>query len=162
VYIVGGNLTHGNNQGVVYFLNETLRIPWMQDFRLDGGEYVIQYNPKQGDAIVMDSQMSCHYKFGIISSNSEGAVLRIQPAAVGPDRFQVFTTTNIHINALVGGGGSWMGGEAFDNELDQQHDWRGTGLWLDASKGSVNDNRITVMEIVGCHAANRSLFKQLD
>ncbi|MEZ6147272.1 MAG: hypothetical protein R3B91_17985 [Planctomycetaceae bacterium] len=94
---------------MVYFLQETLRIPWMQDFRLDGGEYVIQYVPEKGDAIVMDSQMSCHYKFGIISCNSDGAALHIQPSAAGPDRFQVFTTTSIHINALVGGGGSWKG-----------------------------------------------------
>jgi len=153
VFIAGGNLTFEKNQGVVYCLHTTLRIPWMQDFRLDGGEYVIQYLPKQGDAICMDSQMSCNYKFGIISSNSDGAALRIQPAAIGPDRFQVFTTTAIHINALVGGGGSWKGGEAFANELDQQHTWRGIGLWLDATKGSLNDNRITVMEIVGCRTA---------
>lgn len=150
VFIVGGNLTVGRNQGVVYFLDTTLRIPWMQDFQLDGGEYVIQYRPQQGDAIVMDSQMSCHYKFGIVSSNSVGAVLRIQPAAIGPDRFQVVTTTVIHINALVGGGGAWKGGKPFVNQLNRQHAWRGTGLWLDAAKGSVNDNRITVMEIVGC------------
>jgi len=150
IFIVGGNLTSGQNQGVVYFLDTTLRIPWLQDFRLDGGEYVIQYRPSQGDAIVMDSQMSCHYKFGIISSNSAGAVLRIQPAAIGPDRFQVVTTTTIHVNALVGGGGAWKGGKPFADVLDRQHAWRGTGLWLDATKGSLNDNRITVMEIVGC------------
>jgi len=153
VFIAGGNLTFDKNQGVVYFLHETLQIPWMQDFRLDGGEYVIQYTPRHGDAIVMDSQMSCHYKFGILASNSDAAVLRLQPASVGPDRFQVFTTTNIHINALVGGGGSWMGGEAFSNELKKDHAWTGTGLWLDASKGSLNDNRITVMEVVGCHTS---------
>jgi len=153
VFIAGGNLTFDSNQGVVYFLHETLRIPWMQDFRLDGGEYVIQYTPTQGDAIVMDSQMSCHYKFGILASNADAAVLRLQPTSVGPDRFQVFTTTNIHINALVGGGGSWMGGEAFSNELRKDHVWKGTGLWLDASQGSLNDNRITVMEVVGCHTS---------
>jgi hypothetical protein len=153
LFIVGGNLTSGKNQGVVYFLDETLRIPWMQDFQLGGGEYVIQYRPQKGDAIVIDSQMSCHYKFGIISSSSNGAVLRIQPAAIGPDQFQVFTTTFIHINALVGGGGAWKGGKPFANDLNRQHVWQGTGLWLDASKGSVNDNRITVMEIVGCRTA---------
>lgn len=153
VFIAGGNLTFEKNQGVVYFLHETLQIPWMQDFRLDGGEYVIQYTPRHGDAIVMDSQMSCHYKFGILASNSDAAVLRLQPASVGPDQFQVFTTTNIHINAVVGGGGSWMGGEAFANELKKDHEWKGTGLWLDASNGSLNDNRVTVMEVVGCHTS---------
>ncbi len=150
VFIIGGNLTAGRNQGVVYYLDVTLRIPWMQDFQLDGGEYVIQYRPREGDAVVMDSQMSCHYKFGIISSNSAGAVLRIQPTAIGPDRFQVVTTTNIHINALVGGGGAWKGGKPFADRLNREHAWQGTGLWLDAANGSVNDNRIDVMEIVGC------------
>ncbi|MCA9040514.1 MAG: hypothetical protein KDA65_09230 [Planctomycetaceae bacterium] len=153
VYIVGGNLTHGENQGVVYFLDETLRIPWMQDFRIDGGEYVIQYRPTHGDAITIDSAMSCNYKFGIISSNSDGPVFRIKPASEGPDRFQVFTTTQIHINALVGGGGAWLGGEAFNNELDQRHDWKGIGLLFDGSTGSINDNKFTVMEIVGCDTA---------
>ncbi|MEZ6047563.1 MAG: hypothetical protein R3C11_18675 [Planctomycetaceae bacterium] len=130
---------------------ETLRIPWMQDFRIDGGEYVIQYRPETGDAITIDSAMSCHYKFGIISSNSNGAVMKIQPASEGPDRFHVFTTTTIHINALVGGGGAWLGGEAFNNELDQDHDWKGVGLWLDGSIGSLNDNKITLIEVVGCN-----------
>ncbi|MAT13778.1 MAG: hypothetical protein CMJ46_00730 [Planctomyces sp.] len=153
VYIVGGNLTHGENQGVLYFLDETLRIPWMQDFRIDGGEYVIHYRPPSGDAVVIDSAMSCNYKFGIIASNSNGSVLRIQPTTEGPDRFKVFCCTMIQVNALVGGGGAWMGGEAFNNDLKEDHAWVGTGLWLDGAIGSINDNKININEVVGCRTS---------
>ena len=153
VYIVGGNLTHGKNPGVVYFLNETLRIPWMQDFRLDGGEYVIHYRKSSGDAIVIDSQMSCHLKFGLVASNADGAVIRIRPRSKGPDRFSVFTATVLHVNALVGGGGAWKGGKPFDSKLKDDHDWKGVGLWLDGRDGAIHSNQFNVVEAVGCARA---------
>jgi hypothetical protein len=93
LYIEGGSWTEGKNIPVVYGLDETLHIPWMQDFRLDGGHYVINYNPKKGDAVVIDSQMSCAYRFGLIVSQSEGTVVRIKPTSPGPDRFKVVTST---------------------------------------------------------------------
>jgi len=150
LYISGGNWTLGRVDGVVYVLHETLRIPWMQDFHCDGGHCVIQYVPTSGDAVVMDSQMSCFYRFGLIVSNADGAVLRLAPTTPGPDNFTVLTTTELHVNALVGGGGAWPGGEAFDSELNPKHRWVGTGLWLDAAAGPIDANDISVVEIVGC------------
>lgn len=150
VYLCGGSWTAGQTQPVVYFLHETLRIPWMQDFRLDSGHCVIHYARKTGDAVVFDSQMSCAYRFGLIVSTSDGAVVRLRPFTAGPDRFKVITSTEFHFNALVGGGGAWPGGEPYQSTLNQQHRWIGTGLWLDGSTGSIDGNRIRAVETVGC------------
>lgn len=150
IYIAGGSWTAGKNSPVIYNLSTTLHIPWMQDFRLDSGHCVINYTPKTGDAVVFDSQMSCAYRFGLIVSNSDGAVVRLKPTTAGPDRFKVITSTEFVFNALVGGGGAWPGGEAHNNKLDQSRPWVGTGLWLDGGDGSIDANKITVLETVGC------------
>ncbi len=150
VYIAGGSWTAGKNSPIIYNLSTTLRIPWMQDFRLDSGHCVINYTPKTGDAVVFDSQMSCAYRFGLIVSNSDGAVVRLKPTTAGPDRFKVITSTEFVFNALVGGGGAWPGGNAYNSKLDQARAWVGTCLWLDGSEGSIDANKITVLETVGC------------
>lgn len=148
--ISGGNWTEGKTDAVVYQLHETLQIPWMQNARVDCGHAVFNYTPKTGDAIVFDSQMSCYYRFGLIVSQSDGAVVRIAPTTEGPDGFRVVTACEIVFNALVGGGGAWPGGEAHNSTLDQNRRWIGTGLWLDGSKGTIDANKITVVETVGC------------
>ena len=150
VYICGGSWTTDVNQPVVYVLHETLRVPWMQDFRLESGHCVIHHAARSGDAVVFDSQMSCAYRWGLIVTVSEGAVVRLAPTTAGPDRFRVITSTDFHFNALVGGGGAWPGGEAYNSKLDAEHRWIGTGLWLDGTAGSIDGNRIIVNEVVGC------------
>jgi hypothetical protein len=89
----------------------------------------------------MDSQMSCRYKFGLIVSPSDGAVLRLKPETKGPDNFSVITTTVFEINALVGGG-SVFPGEGVRG--------RGTGLLFDGSAGTINDNKFMIAEIISC------------
>lgn len=150
VYICGGSWTTDLNQPIVYVLGETLRVPWMQDFRLESGHCVIHHAARSGDAVVIDSQMSCAYRFGLIVTVSDGAVVRFAPTTAGPDRFRVITSTDFHFNALVGGGGAWPGGEAYDSKLNTKHRWIGTGLWLDGNAGTIDGNRIIVNEIVGC------------
>lgn len=151
VYISGGSWTESKTEPVVYFLQETLHIPWMQNFRCDSGNCVIHYSPSQGDAVVIDSQMSCTYRFGLIVSMSSGATVRLKPMTSGPDRFKVITSTDFYFNALVGGGGAWPSGEAYNSTLDEKRKWVGTGLMLDGSIGSIDANRIYVTEIVGCN-----------
>lgn len=153
LYLSGGSWTADKTTPIVYFLQETLHIPWMQNFRMDGGHCVIHYSKKTGDAIHLDSQMSCYYRFGILVSESDGAVVRMRPDTQGPDRFRVLTTTELHINALVGGGGAWPGGEAHNSTLNPEQRWIGTGLMLDATPGPIDSNKIHVVEIVGCHRA---------
>lgn len=146
LYIVGGAAPDAfKNPGGVYTLEETLRIPWMQDFRCDGGEAVLQYTRPTGDAIVMDSQMSCVYKFGLIvlqEGKADGACLRIKPITAGPDRLVGVVTCRIAVNALVGGGSRGLEKENFYA--------RGDGLVLDASQGGINSNEIFIHEILGC------------
>ena len=155
VYIAGGSWTADKTQPVVYNLHETLRVPWMQNFRLDSGHCVLNYTPRTGDAVVFDSQMSCAYRLGLIVSMSDGAVVRMRPTTAGPDRFKVITSTEFVFNALVGGGGAWPGGEAYNNQLDKSRRWVGTGLWLDAGDGSIDANKFTVIETVGCQVGLR-------
>lgn len=150
VYLAGGSWTEGKTEPVVYHLHETLRVPWMQNFRLDSGHCVLNYTRTSGDAVVFDSQMSCAYRFGIIVSLSDGAVVRLQPVTAGPDRFKVITSTEFVFNALVGGGGAWPGGHPHASQLDPQREWKGVGLWLDGAPGSIEANQITVLETVGC------------
>jgi hypothetical protein len=130
---------------------------------------VLNYVPATGDAVVVDSQMSCAYRFGLIVSTSDGAVVRLRPHTAGPDRFKVITSTEFVFNALVGGGGAWPGGEAYNNQLDRSRDWKGVGLWLDAQEGPIDANKITVVETVGCNigllltgAATRNTIEEVN
>jgi hypothetical protein len=144
--ILGGAVPQAfQNPGGVYFLHTTLRIPWMQDFRCDGGEAVLQYTPPTGDAIVMDSQMSCLYKFGLIvlrQGQADGACLRVQPQTAGPDRLVGVVASRFSINACVGGGSLGLEKEITGG--------LGDGLVLDASKGGITHNEFHLHEVLAC------------
>ncbi len=141
VYIAGGTMPDKFKNGVVYHIQETIRIPWFQDFRLDGGEYVINLDKNTGDAIVIDSQMSCRFKFGLIVAPTDGAVVRIKPETKGPDDFIVTTASTFEFNAIVGGG------SVFD---DGKKAPLGTGLVLDATHGPIVYNKFYATEMIAC------------
>lgn len=150
LYIVGGAAPAAfQNPGGVYPLQATLRIPWMQDFRCDGGEAVLQYTLHTGDAIVMDSQMSCVYKFGLIAlaqgDNTDGACLRVKPQTAGPDGLVAVVSSRFAINALVGAGSRGLEQVEFVAH--------GDGLVLDSAAGGINGNEFFVHEVVGCRRA---------
>ncbi len=146
LYIQGGAVPAPfENPGGVYALQTTLRIPWMQDFRCDGGEAVLQYTQQSGDAIVMDSQMSCVYKFGLIAlptGNADGACLRIKPQTAGPDRLVGVVASRFAVNACVGGGSRGLESEKYVAT--------GDGLVLDATSGGIVNNEFFVHEVLGC------------
>lgn len=141
VYIAGGTMPDKFKNGVVYHIQETIRIPWFQDFRLDGGEYVINLDKNTGDAIVIDSQMSCRFKFGLIVAPTDGAVVRIKPETKGPDDFIVTTASTFEFNAIVGGGSVFNDGKKAP---------LGFGLVLDASHGPIVYNKIYATEMIAC------------
>jgi hypothetical protein len=144
VYIAGGPMPKPFANGVVYFIQETLRVPWFQDFRLDGGEYVIQYTPATGDAVVFDSLMSCRIKLGLIVAQTDGAVIRFKPETRGPDNFSVIIASVFEFNAAVGGG------KVFPEVGNRG---RGIGLWLDGANGPILNNRISLVEPIACDKA---------
>ena len=118
-----GDLSSDN----VYTLHETLRVPWSQDFRLDGGNYVMSYTGQTGDAVVIDSQMSCKYKFGLVVSRyTDGADVRIQPKGSGPVDFVTMVTTTFEFPAVVGSD---------------------VGILLDATYGNIQWCRILTEEV---------------
>jgi hypothetical protein len=141
MYIAGGTMPDKFKNGVVYHIQETIRIPWFQDFRLDGGEYVINLDKNTGDAIVIDSQMSCRFKFGLIVAPTEGAVVRIKPESKGPDDFIVTTASTFEFNAIVGGGSVFNDGKKAPI---------GSGLVLDASNGPIVYNKFYLTEMIAC------------
>jgi hypothetical protein len=143
VYIAGGTMPKAFANGVVYHISETLRVPWFQDFKLDGGEYVLNYTKNTGDVVVIDSQMSCRMKFGLIvsQSGSDGAVVRLRPRTKGPDGFACVVASTFEFNALVGAGSVFPDGKKVP---------RGIGLHLDASDASIVHNKIYATEIIAC------------
>lgn len=131
VYIWGGR--GGVHDGVgtsanVYHLDESLRVPWSQDFQLDGGNYVLAYKPKHGHAVHIDSQMNCRYKFGLITSAAPEAVVAIRPETPGPDDFTVVTAS------------------VFDFGCAVSNHPEGTGILLDSSRGPIVNSKLFAEE----------------
>ena len=121
-----------------YITHETIRMPWRQDWRMDGGEYVLWYNGL-GDAVVIDSQMSCRIKLGLVGCpGGGGAAIRVSPQNIGPDGFRVFTCSDLIVNAVVGGG------DVFGNPETKQ---TGTGILIE---GPVVANRFDLIEVNAC------------
>ena len=99
VYIVGG-------PDVVYTLDETLDIPWGQNWHCDGGNYVMNFTITNGDCMVIDSQMNSILKFGSISAPNlqSGSIVKIYPHTDGPDNFTVCVSAKIEIGSITGPG----------------------------------------------------------
>ena len=142
LYIAGGGLTEPFKGGVGYQLQETLRIPWNQNWRMDGGEYWLTYTGESGDGVVIDSQMNCRIKLGVVvNARSPAAVVRISPTSKGPDSFSCVVASSFEFNALVGAGDVWGKAGAVQ---------KSTGLLMDASRGGISANRIGIGEINAC------------
>ncbi len=106
VYIVGGRGGTHEGKGIpdnIYTLDETIRVPWSQDFKVDSGNPLLFYRKDSGHAIDIDSQMNCRYKFGLIASNSCDAAVCIKPKSPGPDDMKVVTACVFDFSAIVTG-----------------------------------------------------------
>lgn len=131
LYIYGGRGGLHQGQGLsdnVYYLDETLQVPWSQDFTLGGGNYVLEYRRNTGHAIRLDSQMNCRYKFGLIVSPSPEAVVCIRPQTPGPDDFTVVTASLFDFSAVV-----------------SSHP-QGVGILLDSTYGPIVNSKIFAEE----------------
>ena len=135
VFICGamGGMHDGREiPGNVYNLQETLRIPWSQDFEIRGGTYVLNYELRSGDAVCIDSMMNCSFDFGIIGARTDGAAIRVKPQTKGPDDFIIAIASKVTFAALVNHG-------------------PGYGLILDSEKGPIVHSRFTGQEINSTH-----------
>ena len=131
VHIFGGRGGMHDGKGLpdnVYTLDETLRVPWSQDLKVDGGNYVLSYTKSTGHAIQIDSQMNCRYKFGLIGSQSCDAVVCIKPETPGPDDFVVITASIFDFSAIV------------------SHHPDSTAMLIDSSKGLIINSKIVAEE----------------
>jgi len=142
VYICGGGIKAPFQGGVGYTLHETLHIPWNQNWRLDGGEYWLSYGGATGDAVVIDSQMNCHIKLGlVVGSRTPDNVIRIYPTSKGPDKLCCVVASTFELNGAVGAGDVWGKPGCVQ---------RGTGLKLDNSHGGISGNKFLMKEINAC------------
>ncbi len=144
----GRNLFISGVQGAgrfVYRSQETIYIPPRQGFRIDGGQYVVSFEGTTGDALCIDSCMDCAYRFGLITSPADGAVVRFAPRAPVPiDGMTVLTDSVFEFSSLVGGG-------RFDLQLKRVvQPPRGAGILLDATRGSIVYNRIFAVAVLLC------------
>ena len=88
---------------VIYNVSETIRVPASQDFRIDGGVYVLNWTgPAEKDLLVLDSGMDCHYRFGILVYGGKGAALRIAPRNPVPiDNVAVFIDSDVVTSSIA-------------------------------------------------------------
>lgn len=131
LYVKGG----WGGRKAIYNISETIHIPATQDFRIDGGVYVLNWtgvpDDPEKDLLVIDSTMNGEYHFGILVYGGAGAAMRIRPEHPVPiDGFSVVIET-----LIVSQG---MADPAPFTRGERKH---GTGLAIDGAKGPVTANR---------------------
>ncbi len=141
----------------IYHVQDTIRIPATQDFRIDGGVYVINWegpaDDPAKDLMIIDSSMNCEYHFGIFVYGGAGAALRIRPEHPVPiDGFPVVVETEIKSQGLA------------DPQPFVRGERRaGTGLVLDATRAGITCSRFDfvggILNFQTCVAAMGS-FRQ--
>ena len=99
LYVKGG----WGGRKAIYHIRDTIRIPPSQDFKIDGGIYVLNWTgPKDRDLLVVDSGMDCHFSFGILVYGGHGAALRMKPENPVPiDNVSVFTDSEITASSIA-------------------------------------------------------------
>lgn len=127
LYVKGGY----GGQKAIYHTRETIRLPAAQDFRIDGGVFVINYvgDPMQ-DAVVMDSAMNCDYQLGVIVYGGKAAALRIRPEKPVPvDGFPIVVESQVRCQTV-----------ADPHPFQPGPRPAGTGLILDPGVAGINYN----------------------
>jgi hypothetical protein len=99
LYVKGG----WGGRTAIYHVSDTIRVPATQDFRIDGGVYVLNWvGPESKDLLVVDSGMDCHFTFGILVYGGLGAALRVKPENPVPiDKFAVFVDSEIKTSSIA-------------------------------------------------------------
>ena len=130
LYVKGG---YGGRKAI-YHIDTTINVPPAQDFRIDGGVYVINFKGPDPtvDAMRIDSAMNCDYLFGIIVYGGSGAGLRIKPENPVPiDGFPVVVESKIHSQGI-----------ADPHPFTPGERDTGTGLVLDAGLADISYSQL--------------------
>jgi hypothetical protein len=124
LYVKGGY----GGANAIYNVQDTIRFPPAQDFRVDGGVYVVNWVGGQDrDLMVIDSTMNCDYRLGILVYGGAQAALRVRPERPVPiDGFAVCVETRIESQGM-----------ADPHPFTPGERKAGTGVVLDGSKASI-------------------------
>ncbi|MCC6155525.1 MAG: hypothetical protein IT367_17280 [Candidatus Hydrogenedentes bacterium] len=136
LYVKGGF----GGRKAIYHIDDTIRFPAAQDFRVDGGVYVINFKGPDPavDAVRIDSAMNCEYHLGLIVYGGKGAGLRIKPENPVPiDGFPVVIETQINSQGIADPAPFTAGPRD-----------AGTGLVIDASVAGVNYTKMYFASIL--------------
>jgi len=151
LYVKGGY----GGQNAVFHISDTIRFPPAQDFRVDGGVYVINWTgPGDKDLMVIDSCMNCELHFGILVYGGTGAAMRVKPENPVPiDNFPIMVETEIHSQGM-----------ADPHPFTPGERLSGSGLVFDGSKAVIVHSKFiffgvlnfrTVIETKGVFANNQ-------
>lgn len=99
LYVQGGF----GGRKAVYQIRDTIRFPAAQDFRVDGGVYVLNWEgPPEKDLLVLDSAMNCEYHLGILVYGGTGAAMRFLAEKPVPiDGFPVWIETQVYSQGMA-------------------------------------------------------------
>lgn len=131
LYVKGG----WGGRKPVYNVSDTIRIPATQDFRIDGGVYVLNWtgpaDDPNKDLMLIDSTMNGEYHFGIFVYGGAGAAMHIRPEHPVPiDGFAVMIETEIKSQGMADPAPFTPGERK-----------AGTGLLLDGTLAPITSNR---------------------
>lgn len=136
LYVKGGF----GGRKAIYHIDDTITVPAAQDFRIDGGIYVINFKGPDPsvDAVRIDSAMNCEYRLGLIVYGGTGAGLRIKPEKPVPiDGFPVVIETQINSQGI-----------ADPRPFSPGPREAGTGLVIDAGVAGVNYTKMYFASIL--------------
>ncbi len=124
LYVKGG---FGGGKAI-YHIKDTIRFPPAQDFRVDGGVYVLNWEgPPDKDLVQLDSAMNCEYHLGILVYGGTGAGLVVRAEHPVP----------------IDGFPAWIESQVFSQGIADPHPFQpgerkaGKGLVLDGRRVSI-------------------------
>ena len=142
---IEGRSAIGRTNNNVYFVHAPITIPATQDFRIDGGESVINYSPPRGDLLTIDSCEDCHYRFGLLVTGARGGcAVRFRPLHPTPiDGITVITDSSFRFSSIATAGSALppsLRGPSVSAPL--------AGLFFDARHGPILFNRVYATAII--------------
>lgn len=112
----------------IYHIRDTVRFPAAQDFRVDGGVYVLNWEgPADKDQLVLDLAMNCEYHLGILVYGGKAAALRVRADKPVP----------------IDGFPAWIESQVFGQGIADPQPFQpgerkaGTGLVLDGGRAAI-------------------------